>query len=134
LSAAAIVAAYLGLVLPGPNWRALAADHFVAGMEDVPLMPGLSPIDRDEVAFDSASGRIVIAYAKGKADAKAVLAFYRQSLTQLGWQATAPGIFSRDGEVLKIEFAPDGPAAKPIAARSASKAPLMVRFSLSPHG
>ena len=43
------------------------ADEFVAGTEDVPLMPGLTPVQGSSLVFDKPQGRIV--EAQGDKDA-----------------------------------------------------------------
>lgn len=122
-----ILLAIVTLLLAAPMAR--AADRYVTGMEDVPLMAGLAPVEVDGVAFDSAGGRIVIAYARGAVEKASVLEFYRRSLSQLGWRARGPASFAREGETLTIDFA--APAGKP-KAEPASKGGLTVRFTLSP--
>ena len=98
---------------------ALAADAFVAGTEDLPLMPGLALVEGAGVVFDTPQGRIVEAYAKGGAKRDAVLDFYAATLPQLGWQALSRTAYRREGETLRLELYPEG--------RS-----LTVRFYLSP--
>ena len=108
-----------GVCLPVP---ALAGD-FVPGIEDLPLMAELEPIDGSGFAFDTASGRLVEAYAGGAVEPEAVLAFYESALPALGWEAVAETAadqsWQRAGEMLAIEFV-DG------------EGPLTVRFQLAP--
>ena len=108
--------AVLLLVLAGPAAR---ADGFVAGMDDVPLMPGLTLLDDAGMAFDDEAGRVVESYAYGVVTEAEVLAFYDETLPQLGWQATGLGSYGRESELLRIEFLVGGP-------------PLTIRFFLSP--
>src|SRR5262249_20377772 len=58
------------------------ADGFVAGTEDVPLMPGLAPVAGSALTFDKPEGRIVEAQASGKVTRAAVHRFYAESLPQ----------------------------------------------------
>lgn len=83
---------------------ARAADIFVAGTEDIPLMPGLSIVKGAGVVFDTPQGRIVEAYAEGPSSRKAVLDFYKETLPQLGWKAAGPTSFRREGELLRLEL------------------------------
>ena len=107
---------------------ALAEDRFVAGIDDLPLMTGLSPLAGQSVVFDAPSGRVVESWARGAVTRAAVLAFYRSTLPQLGWTAAAPDLFRRDGETLRLEFPPGAPrGAAPAAAGT-----LLIRFYLSP--
>jgi len=95
------------------------AEDFFELLEDVPVMPGLSPVADAGIEFDTPSGRIVEAYAIGAASRKGVLDFYRGTLPQLGWQAGAGDAFRREDESLHIDFfGPDGE--------------LTVRFTVAP--
>ncbi len=105
---------------------AFAADAFVAGVDDLPLMPGLRAISGESTVFDAPGGRVVESWAEGGVTREAVLSFYSATLPQLGWTAAAPGLFRRDGEVLRLEF----PAAHAQVPRAAGA--LLIRFYLSP--
>lgn len=103
-----------------------AAESFVMGTSDVPLMPGLSPLGGEGTVFDVPGGRVVEAWAQGSTDRQAVLSFYGTTLPQLGWTALEAGLFRRDGEALRVEFPASGPGGRQAAGR------LFVRFYLSP--
>lgn len=92
---------------------------FVAEVEDLPLMPGLSQIEDAGLIFDTPAGRIVEVYAQGPVPRPAVLAFYRMTLPELGWRAAGKAEFRREGETLALDFLPGGDA-------------LIVRFTLTP--
>ncbi len=77
---------------------------FVTEVADLPLMPGLEEVEGAGVVFDKPSGRIVEAYARGDVTREAVLAFYRDTLPQLGWTEAGGGNFRREGERLALEF------------------------------
>src|SRR5262249_60165781 len=83
-----------------------AADRagFVAGVEALPLMPGLKVVTDTAVAFDAAAGRIVEAYAIGPVARQAVLDFYAQTLPPLGWTMERPDRFQRQGKALQLDF------------------------------
>ena len=99
---------FAGLIGPALFERSHAQDPaaFVTGLEDVPLMPDLRDVPDAAVIFDKPSGRLVEAYAEGDVDTAAVLAFYRETLPQLGWIAApetgASGVFFRESERLEI--------------------------------
>jgi hypothetical protein len=80
------------------------ADAFVAGTEDLPLMPGLVPVRDSGLVFDKPQGRIVEAQAAGKVTRAAVRRFYEATLPQLGWAAEGPRSWRREGERLRIEI------------------------------
>ncbi len=82
----------------------LAADTFVIGFEDLPLMIGLAQVQQDSVLFDTPQGRIVQASATGTVTRNAVLSFYSSTLPQLGWVSVDQATFQREGETLRIEF------------------------------
>jgi len=101
------------------------ADGFVSAIDDLPLMPGLSEIDGRTMAFDSAQGRIVEAFAAGPLAPGAVRAFYVETLPQLGWRRVRPDTFTREGEILRLEFLPP-------AGVSSAGGGIVVHFSLAP--
>jgi len=113
-----LLLACLGLAGLG---RAAATDSFVVGIDDMPLMPGLTQLADRNVVFDAPSGRIVEAYAEGPIAREAVRNFYARTLPQLGWRTQGADHYVRDGETLRLEF----PGARP-GGRT------MVRFFLSP--
>jgi len=95
------------------------SDAFVAGVEDLPLMPGLAEVRDAGIVFDTPGGRIVEAYAKGAARRAEIVGFYRQTLPQLGWQSVGETTYRREGERLEIVIlGGDGD--------------LVVRFTLQP--
>jgi hypothetical protein len=80
------------------------ADSFVAGTEDVPLMPGLTPVAGSALAFDKPQGRIVEAQASGNVTRAAAHQFYAASLPQLGWKPAGANAWRREGETLRLDF------------------------------
>jgi hypothetical protein len=114
-----LIVALLGAAATSPTAaQQSAAASFVPGIEDLPLMPGLRPVEPASTYFDSPAGRIVIAYAGGPLERPAILAFYATTLPQLGWTRAGNTDYRRDGETLRIEI-------------GEAKPPL-VRFTLSP--
>jgi hypothetical protein len=95
------LALLLMLALPAAAAR---ADDFVAGTEDVPLMPGLAPVAGSSLVFDKPQGRIVEAQAAGKLTREAVRQFYAATLPQLGWRALGSNAWRREGETLRLDF------------------------------
>ena len=98
---------------------AKAADGFVDGIDDLPLMAGLA-VAGEPTIFDAAQGRVVETLAAGAPSRAAVLDFYAGTLPQLGWRLDGVGRFVREGERLVIEFPP------------APSGVTQVRFFLSP--
>ena len=116
------IVALPGLLLSGPavaQETAPAAVAYVAGVEDLPLMPGLVEVVGAGVVFDKPAGRIVETYVQGQVDREAVLRFYRRSLPPLGWEALGETRFRREGEELGLDFVSE-------------EGPLVLRFSLRP--
>lgn len=97
----------------------LPSERFVEGVEDLPLMPGLANVEAAGLAFDTVEGRIMVAFASGRVTREAVVAFYTDTLPQLGWKRERELRFRRDNENLTLEF-------------SRSSGGLTVRFALSP--
>lgn len=109
-----IVAAWLLLAA----WPA-SAGEFLAGFDDLPVMPGLAAVDGAGIVFDTPAGRIIEGYAAGTVTEDAVRSFYDKTLPQLGWKRVAKNEFRREGEHLKIDF-------------QGEDRTLTVRFTLSP--
>jgi hypothetical protein len=99
-------------------WPA-SASEFLAGFDDLPVMPGLAAVDGAGIVFDTPAGRIIEGYAAGKVTEEAVRSFYGKTLPQLGWTRVAKDEFRREGEHLKMEF-------------KGEDRTLTVRFTLSP--
>ncbi|WP_236783687.1 hypothetical protein [Azospirillum humicireducens] len=95
---------------------------FVPGFTDVPVMPGLATAESEPLVFDKPGGRIVQAVLSGEVPRQAVLAFYDQTLPQLGWRRAGDRLFVREGEELRLEF----------PQQAKSKAATAVRFTLTP--
>lgn len=111
--------ALLLLLLAMPLAAALAG-AFVAGTEDVPLMPGLAEVEGSSFVFDKPQGRIVETQAAGKVTRAAVHSFYAGALPQLGWKSAGADAWRREGEVLRLDF-------------KGRDGDLTVGFSLSPN-
>ena len=102
---------FVGLVVAGAMLAAIplaaqtrAAAGFVAGTEDIPLMPGLRNLESTLVVFDKPQGRIVEVEARGKVTRAAAERFYAASLPPLGWVADGTHRWSREGEGLALEI------------------------------
>ncbi len=82
-------------------------------------MAGLTEEKTPALDFDKPDGRLVETYAYGEVMAEDAAAFYRAVLPEFGWHIIDGLVFSREGEMLRIDLIPEG--------RS-----LVVRFVLSP--
>ena len=88
-----------GQFLIGKPAKAETQQHRWAG--DVPIMQGWKIEPALGFAFDSPNGRIVMIFASTSADEDEIMAFYGQTLAQLGWTGGA-GNWVRDAEKLVI--------------------------------
>ncbi|MDC1406949.1 hypothetical protein N8524_01320 [Candidatus Puniceispirillum sp.] len=88
-----------GQFLIGQPVKAETQQHRWAG--DVPIMQGWQIEPELGFAFDSPNGRIVMIFASTAADENDIMAFYGQTLAQLGWTGGA-GNWVRDAEKLVI--------------------------------
>jgi len=88
-----------GQFLIGQPVKAETQQHRWAG--DVPIMQGWKIEPELGFAFDSPNGRIVMIFASTAADEDDIMAFYGQTLAQLGWTGGA-GNWVRDAEKLVI--------------------------------
>lgn len=129
LLAGPAVAGLGSFLIPIPQAAAADSGPFVPGTTDVPVMPGLASAESEPLVFDKPGGRIVQAVLSGEVPRQAVLAFYDQTLPQLGWRRTADRVFVRDGEELRLEFQQ---TARKKAAQKTEDAGTAVRFTLTP--
>jgi hypothetical protein len=88
-----------GQFLIGQPANAETQQHRWAG--DVPIMQSWQIEPELGFAFDSPNGRIVMIFASTSADEADIMAFYGQTLAQLGWTGVA-GVWVRDTEKLVI--------------------------------
>ncbi|MBT5659187.1 MAG: hypothetical protein HOI33_00050 [Rhodospirillaceae bacterium] len=95
---------------------------FVAGFEDLPLMPGLKNVAGSDIVFDTPAGRIIEAEASGQVAREGILDFYARTLPQLGWEHFLEGEYRREGETLKLE----------IGGEKSPQGPVSVHFFLAP--
>jgi len=88
-----------------------ATDGYVAGIPDLPLMPGLKTLPDSGLVFDKPGGRIVEAFAisesGGSMSEQSVIAFYDETLPQLGWRRETAGAYLREGERLEVDTSRD---------------------------
>lgn len=95
------------------------AEGFLSAYEDLPLAPGLTEVAGSGVAFDSASGRIVEAFAHGAIKRADALKFYAATLPQLGWKRETDTLYRREAEVLRLDPVTQGKG-------------VTIRFAISP--
>lgn len=105
---------------PLPETKTVA--QFAKVIDDLPLMPGLTPEENDDVLFVAGQDRIAQTAATGSVAIDDVYHFYRRTLPQLGWKVVDVRTFDRDNERLRIE------AAEPHVGST------VVRFSIEPLG
>ena len=100
----------LGLIFCAPI---AAARSYLSSIGDVPLAEGLQELPDAGFVFDKPQGRIVQLTASQKAGVtqQALMAFYQNSLPNLGWQARESDsnmlTFFRRGEILRLTFTAD---------------------------
>ena len=96
-----------------------SSEKFITGFSDLPIMPGMQELPDANISFDTASGRIVEAFAKTKQNVEKILSFYKNVLPQLGWRVKRNTMFVRDREILNLDLRKDGDS-------------VIVQFSLKP--
>lgn len=80
-----------------------AADTFLPGTEDIPLMPELSVDITDNMDFDTPAGQIItLEGSSSKVKASDVYSFYQSVLPKMGWKQVKKGYFKRDKDTLRI--------------------------------
>jgi len=118
----------LTFVVPGQGpWAqdAIVDAPLVAGIEGLPLMPGLVEETDLTVIFDKPQGRIIDATASGDVGLADANIYYRTALAETGWtpllRKVVDGILIvRGQEVLHVRLRREG-------------AGIAVHFSLSPY-
>ena len=118
LCVAAMAGGLLAVAAPGAHGAEETA-AFLAAIEEVPLMAGLTEEPTAALDFDKPDGRLVETYAYGDVAAEDAAAFYLAVMPEFGWQNIDGLDFSREGEMLRIELTPE-------------ESSLVVRFVLSP--
>ncbi len=89
------------------SFSTLAAAAFIEGLEDVPLAPGLSQVQKENLSFGNEESRLIEAsLTSSKIGFAKVEKFYKETLPQMGWiyQGKRDNIltFYREGEILDI--------------------------------
>lgn len=98
-----------------------AGGGFLSGAEDVPLPPPLSEAPSSGMVFDSPQGRIVDADATGDMTEAELIAFYAQTLPQLGWTRISDTEYRSETETLRLTLRPG------------KKSGLTVHYNLTPN-
>ena len=96
-----------------------SSEKFITGFSDLPIMPGMQELPDANISFDTASGRIVEAFARTEQNVEKILSFYKSVLPQLGWKVKRDTMFVRDAETLNLDLRKDGDS-------------VIVQFSLKP--
>ena len=104
---------------PPPSSDTVA--QFTKVIDDLPLMPGLEPVDENDVLFIAHTGRIAETTANGPVDVDDVYQFYAKTLPQLGWRMVDVRTYERTNERLRID-----------ASSVTPNATTNVRFSVKP--
>ncbi len=101
-----------------------AETAYFSALPDIPVMPGLTEIPDRTVVFDKAEGRVVETLAQAPHTGwNQVVAFYDQSLKQLGWTVVKPGLYARENEQLLVKLEQDA---------EGGQGKAVVRFFLAP--
>jgi hypothetical protein len=114
-----LITCFLAVICLSAMTPTLAADRFVSGIADLPLMLGLEEVDGSAVVFSKPEGRIVEVTARGNLTPVEVHGFYNKTLPQLGWRLKHGHSWQRENELLQLDL-------------KREKSELVVQFSLSP--
>ena len=102
-----------------PAGKIRAANDFITGFPDLPLMPDMNEVPDTNVIFVTPDGRIVVTYTRTWRNRIDIMEFYKAALSELGWVRRSDGVFFREGEVLVVDIFND-------------TSEQIVRFSLTP--
>lgn len=80
---------------------------FIEGLEDVPLAPGLTQVQQDNISFGNEESRLIEVYlTSAKIGFAKVERFYKETLPQMGWiyqgKRDNTLTFYREGEMIDI--------------------------------
>lgn len=80
---------------------------FIEGLEDVPLAPGLTQVQQDNISFGNEESRLIEVYLTStKIGFAKVERFYKETLPQMGWiyqgKRDNTLTFYREGEMIDI--------------------------------
>ena len=85
------------------TFESMLKEAGVNGVNGLPLVTGLVLMPGRHIIFDTPEGRIIEAFADGRISPTNILAFYKDTLPQLGWNVKSKNEFQRENEVLRIE-------------------------------
>ncbi len=78
---------------------------FFVSIPDLPLMPGMVELEELTMSFDKPEGRIIESVVDvGLITIDDIMAYYKRSLPQLGWERLSEGAYVRQNEVLSLRF------------------------------
>lgn len=121
IALAGVLASLAAAPMTAPAFADGVQAEFLAGFDDLPLMPALRQNSEGVTVFESPYGRIAESYASGATTRAAVLEFYAATLPQLGWARTGETTFRREEEELTLDVTENGDG-------------VTVRFHVSPAG
>ncbi len=115
-----LMAALIASGMPVP---AQDMPRFFESLGDIPRMEGLEELKEQTLVYDKPEGRFVemMALSQAAGSEASVLAYYQESLAQLGWQRLEERSFVRGDEQLVLSF-------------ESLDRQNFVRFTLSPRG
>lgn len=98
---------YMFLILTGLIFSFNVRAAFIEGLEDVPVMEGMTQLPNDSIAFGNEESRLVEAILESESSSfSKVENFYRSTLPQMGWIYQGKRgdtlVFEREGEVIDI--------------------------------
>lgn len=116
---------YIALILMTLMFSLNAWAAFIEGLEDVPVMEGLSQLPNDSISFGNEESRLVEAILTSEsANFRKVQQFYQTTLPQMGWIYQGKRgntlVFEREGEVIEITRE----SAKPLKVRLTVKSKI----------
>jgi len=78
---------------------------FFSTIPDLPIMQGVHELPDHAVMFDKPAGRIIESVAQvDSVTWPQIQSYYKAALPQLGWALLSEDIYTRGGEVLRLEF------------------------------
>lgn len=101
----------------------IQAATFIEGLEDVPIMTGMTQIPNDTLSFGNEESRLIEVILEGKKAAFGRVGnFYKTTLPQMGWiyqgKRARTFVFEREGEIMEISKEAENPLRVRITVKS----------------
>lgn len=82
--------------------------HYVNGVDELPVPNGFVEKESSNSSFDTVSGRIVDVVYEGKGSLDNIKKYYEDTLPELGWKKQTLNLYKREEETLQLKMERNG--------------------------